>query len=32
MLIVIVRSPSNWFAENNPEGVAFQYDVIGPPV
>jgi len=20
-----------WFAENDPEGVAFEYDVIGPP-
>jgi hypothetical protein len=21
-----------WFAENDPEGVAFEYEVIGPPV
>jgi hypothetical protein len=21
-----------WFAENDPEGVAFEYDVIGPPI
>jgi hypothetical protein len=20
-----------WFAENDPEGVAFEYEVIGPP-
>jgi len=20
-----------WFAENDPEGMAFEYDVIGPP-
>jgi hypothetical protein len=21
-----------WFAENDPKGVAFEYDVIGPPI
>jgi len=21
-----------WFAENDPEGVAFEYDVISPPI
>ena len=21
-----------WFAANDPEGVAFEYDVIGPPI
>jgi hypothetical protein len=21
-----------WFAENDPEGVAFEHDVIGPPI
>ena len=21
-----------WFAENDPEGVAFEYEVIGPPI
>ena len=22
---------NGWFAENDPEGVAFEYEVIGPP-
>ena len=24
-------APEAWFAENDPEGVAFEYEVIGPP-
>ena len=25
-------APEAWFAENDPEGVAFEYEVIQPPV
>jgi hypothetical protein len=27
-----VEAAETWFEENDPEGVAFEYDVIGPPV
>ena len=26
-----VDAAEAWFAENDPEGVAFEYEVIGPP-
>ena len=26
-----VDAAETWFEENDPEGVAFEYDVIGPP-
>jgi hypothetical protein len=27
-----VDAAETWFEENEPEGLAFEYDVIGPPV
>ena len=26
-----VDAAETWFAENDPDGVAFEYEVIGPP-
>jgi hypothetical protein len=27
-----VDAAATWFAENDPEGVAFEYEVIAPPI
>ena len=31
-LFTTTDASNEWFEENDPEGVAFQYDVIGPPM